>query len=328
MLAMLDLLQTAYQRPLLDLLLEAQTVHRQHHAPNQIQLCTLSNIKSGKCPEDCGYCPQSAHYKTEVEIYDLPSLDTLRTEVLAAKANGSQRFCMGAAWRTPPTEAAFQQVLNYVRLVAREGMEACVTLGMLNETQARALKAAGLTAYNHNLDTSPSHYGSIITTRTYEDRLETLGHVSRAGLQVCCGGILGLGETVQQRLEFLAVLCQLETPPESVPVNALVPVPGTPMADQPPLDPIEMVRFIAVTRLFLPSARIRLSAGRLSLSPEAQALCFMAGANSIFTGEKLLTTPNPGAGRDAAMMASFGLKPLEDASPVAVEAAMPYVLAG
>jgi biotin synthase len=312
----LEALQLSYQQPLLDLLFQAQQVHRQFHPLNEIQLCTLSNIKSGNCPEDCKYCPQSVRYNTGIDTWDLPSVEEIREQALAAKANGSSRFCMGAAWRTPPHGKAFTHVLDLVKVVKDEGMEACVTLGMLNAEQAEALKEAGLTAYNHNIDTAPSYYGEIITTRTMQDRLETIQHVARAGIQVCCGGIIGMGETVAQRLEFLQTLCEMDPPPESVPINCLVPVEGTPMSDQPPVDPLELVRLVAVTRIYLPTARIRLSAGRLSLSDEAQTLCFLAGANAIFTGEKLLTTPNPGMNRDAALMEKLGLTASDLTPPV------------
>jgi biotin synthase len=312
--SLMEKLSAAYHQPFLDLLFEAQQVHRRFHPANEIQLCTLSNIKSGNCPEDCAYCPQSARYQTGIEKWDLPSLEEIRQQVQEAKANGSSRFCMGAAWRTPPHGKAFDHVLDLVRTVTEEGMEACVTLGMINAQQAIALKEAGLTAYNHNIDTAPSYYDQIITTRTIQDRLDTLDNVARAGIQVCCGGILGMGESVSHRLEFIQTLCQLETPPESVPINCLVPVEGTPLADQPPVDPIELVRTIAVTRIFLPTAKIRLSAGRLEMTDECQALCFAAGANAIFTGEKLLTTNNPGLNRDEALMTKLGLK----AQPVTV----------
>ncbi len=299
-------LQALYNTPFSDLMFEAQSVHRRFHDTKAIQLCTLANIKSGNCPEDCAYCPQSSRYNTGIETWDLPSVEQVLNEAREAKATGSTRFCMGAAWRTPPHQKAFDHVLELVKAVAAEGMEACVTLGMLTADQAISLKEAGLTAYNHNIDTSPKYYDEIITTRTFQDRLDTLGHVAKAGLQVCCGGILGMGETVTHRLEMIEVLTQLTPPPESVPINCLVPVAGTPLAEQTPVDPIELVKTIAVTRIALPSARIRLSAGRLEMSDETQALCFLAGANSIFTGEKLLTTPNPGEDRDHALLAKLG----------------------
>ena len=300
-------LRTWYELPLMDLLLHAQTLHRQHHTPNQVQFCTLANIKSGNCSEDCGYCPQSVRYHTGVETTDLMPLEQLRSEVMAAKANGSTRFCMGAAWRQPPNQTAMNDVVAMVNVVQEAGLEACLTMGMLNADQAKQLKDAGLTAYNHNIDTAPSYYEKVISTRTIDDRLDTLKNVADAGLQVCCGGILGMGETVDHRLEFIHTLCELDTPPESVPINCLVPVEGTPMADQPEVDPLDLVRTIATTRLALPTARVRLSAGRLSLSDETHALCFMAGANSIFTGEKLLTTPNPGQNRDEALVTKLGM---------------------
>lgn len=302
-------LKACYELPFLELIYQAQTLHREHHPRNEIQLCTLSNIKSGLCSEDCAYCPQSVRYNTGIDTWDLPEVDEIKSQVQSAKENGSTRFCMGAAWRTPPSEKAFSHVLELVKTVKEEGLEACVTMGMVDETQAKRLKEAGLTAYNHNIDTAPSYYPEIITTRTIDDRLETLKNVGDAGIQVCCGGILGMGETIEQRLEFIETLCGLDTPPESVPINCLVPVEGTPMADQEPIDPIELIRTIAVTRIFLPAAKIRLSAGRLEMSDETQTLCFVAGANAIFTGEKLLTTNNPGQDRDGALMAKLGLSP-------------------
>lgn len=300
--------RNCYHQPFLDLLFQAQETHRRFHPANEVQLCTLANIKSGNCPEDCAYCPQSARYNTGVETWDLPTLEEIREQTLAAKANGSTRFCMGAAWRTPPHQKAFDHVLDMVKIVAGEGMEACVTLGMINGEQAQALKKAGLTAYNHNIDTAPSFYPEVITTRSIEDRFQTLKNVAAADIQVCCGGILGMGETLEHRLEFIHTLCLMETPPESVPINCLVAVEGTPLADQPPVDSFELVRTIATVRLMLPEAKVRLSAGRLSMSDETQALCFMAGANSIFTGEKLLTTQNPGMNRDQELLGKLGLK--------------------
>ena len=300
-------LEQWYALPFFDLVTQAHQVHLAHHAANTVQFCTLSNIKSGNCPEDCAYCPQSARYTTGVDTWDLPSTEEIQSQVQVAKANGSTRFCMGAAWRTPPKGKAFDHVLELVKTAAAENVEVCVTLGMIDAQQAQALKQAGLTAYNHNIDTAPSFYDQIITTRTIQDRLNTIEAVAHAGIQVCCGGILGMGETVEHRLEFLTTLCELDTPPESVPINCLVPVKGTPMADQPPLDPFELVRMVAVTRLALPTARVRLSAGRLTMSDETQAWCFFAGANSIFTGETLLTTPNPGQNRDLSLMQKLNL---------------------
>jgi biotin synthase len=303
----LEQLQQWYDLPFFELVSQAHNLHRAHHAANVVQLCTLSNIKSGNCPEDCAYCPQSARYTTGVDTWDLPTPEEIEAQVLAAKANGSSRFCMGAAWRTPPKGKAFDHVLELVKTANAHDVEVCVTLGMIDYEQAMALKAAGLKAYNHNIDTAPSHYPNIITTRTIQDRLDTLNAVAMAGLQVCCGGILGLGESVPQRLEFLHTLCQLDTPPESVPINCLVAVEGTPMADQPPVDPFDLIRLVAVTRLALPSSRVRLSAGRLSMSDETQAWCFFVGASSIFTGETLLTTPNPGINRDAQLLDKLNL---------------------
>ncbi len=284
-------IKACYEQPFFELIAQAHQVHVENHPHNEVQLATLANIKSGLCPEDCSYCPQSSRYNTGIDTWQLPSEEEIRQQAREAKANGSSRFCMGAAWRTPPKKD-FDQVLNLVRAVVDEEMEACVTLGMIDSEQAQGLKEAGLTAYNHNIDTAPSHYGDVITTRSIEDRLETLNHVGNAGLQICCGGILGLGETLDQRIEFIQTLCEMEHPPGSVPINCLVPVEGTPLADAKPVDSFELVRTIATVRIFLPQARVRLSAGRLSLSDEAQALCFFAGANSMFSGEKLLTTAN------------------------------------
>ena len=306
----LEYVREIYHRPLLQLVFEAQTVHRQHHPPGRVQLCALVNIKSGRCPEDCAYCPQSARYSTGIETYPLISLDSLRQQAIAAQKAGATRLCMGAAWRSAPEGEAFERVLEMVRTVRGLGMEACVTLGMVSAAQAQQLAAAGLTAYNHNLDTSPAFYPRIITTRTYQDRLETLAHVAAAGLQICCGGIVGLGETAEDRIGLLHVLANLTPPPTSVPINALVPVAGTPLGQLPPPDPLLLVRTIATARLLLPTAQIRLSAGRKNLSASDQALCFLAGANSIFTGEKLLTTPNPGSAADAALLEKLGLQPL------------------
>jgi biotin synthase len=297
-----------YHQPFMDLVFQAAQVHREHHSPHAVQLATLSNIKSGKCPEDCKYCPQSSRYQTGVEEYSLPTPETIRQQVRAAKASGSSRFCMGAAWRTPPHEAEFAQVLELVKTVKAEGLEACVTLGMVNAEQAHRLKEAGLDAYNHNLDTSPAYYPEVISTRTYEDRLQTLQAVGEAGLSVCCGGILGMGETIEHRLELLGALRSLVHEPESIPINCLVAVAGTPLEGAPPVNAIDLVRMVATTRILFPKAKVRLSAGRLSLSDEAQALCFLAGANSMFSGEALLTTPNPGVDRDATLLQRLQMK--------------------
>jgi biotin synthase len=304
-----------YDLPLPDLVFRAQSLHRRYHDPTEVQLCTLLSIKTGGCPEDCAYCPQSAHYETGVESE--PLLDA--AEVLAAarraKEAGSTRFCMGAAWREARDGGDFERVLEMVRGVRALGLEACCTLGMLGAEQARRLADAGLTAYNHNLDTGPEYYGRIISTRCYEDRLRTLENVRRAGITVCCGGIIGMGESVRDRLEMLCVLANLSPQPESVPINALVRVDGTPLASRPPLDPFDMVRTVATARVLLPRSRVRLSAGRLEMSREAQALCFLAGANSIFTGERLLTTPNPPRSEDLELLAALGLRPMAAGEP-------------
>ena len=301
----LDRARTLYALPLLELLYEAHAVHRGHHDPADIQRCTLLSIKTGGCPEDCGYCPQSAHYQTGVLKEDLLSLQRVTEAARAARADGAQRFCMGAAWREVKDGPEFDEVLEMVRAVRAEGLEACVTLGMLTDGQAERLKEAGLTAYNHNLDTSREHYGAIITTRTYDDRLRTLRAVRRAGITVCSGGILGMGESAEDRCAMLTELAGLDPQPESVPINMLVAVPGTPLGEAPPLDPLELVRTIAVARILMPESRVRLSAGRLSLSSEAQVLAFYAGANSIFLGEKLLTTPNPAPDEDERVLAAY-----------------------
>ncbi|HKU43072.1 MAG TPA: biotin synthase BioB [Polyangiales bacterium] len=296
--------------PLTQLLFRAQSVHRQHHTPDAVQLCTLLSIKTGGCPEDCGYCGQSARHERKLPAEPLMSEDDVLAAAARARAAGATRFCMGAAWRSAKGGEQFERVLRMVKGVRELGMEACVTLGMLNAEQARALKAAGLTAYNHNLDTSREYYPSIISTRTYDDRLETLKHVRDAGIHVCCGGIIGMGESVDDRCAMLVQLSELETPPESVPINALGPVPGTPLGERPPIDPFEMVRMCATARIVIPTARVRLSAGRIGLSREAQLLCFMAGANSIFFGDKLLTIHNPEADADMQLLADAGLSAL------------------
>jgi len=300
-----------YDLPLTELVFRAQRVHREHHEPDAVQLCTLLSIKTGGCPEDCGYCPQSAHHKTGVKAEALLPVEDVLSAARKAKAAGATRFCMGAAWRDARQGEQFERVLAMVRGVRELEMEACVTLGMLDQSQAQRLAEAGLTAYNHNLDTSREFYGSIISTRTYDERLDTLEHVSRAGIQVCCGGIVGMGESIDDRCRMLATLANLNPTPESVPINALVAVAGTPLQDRPRLDAFELVRMCATARLLMPKARVRLSAGRSELTKEAQLLCFMAGANSIFFGDKLLTTGNPERDEDLAMLESAGLKPLE-----------------
>lgn len=298
----LDLLQ----QPLLDLVYRAQTVHRQHHAPNQIQLATLLSVKTGGCAENCAYCPQSAHHETSVSKQPTLAVDEVLAAAERAKKLGASRFCMGWAWREIREGEAFEQMLAMVRGVRALDLEACVTAGMLNSSQAERLATAGLTAYNHNLDTSPEFYEDIITTRTYADRLATLDRVRQAGITVCCGGIIGLGESLDDRARLLEVLANLNPHPESVPINALVAIEGTPLQDQPPIEPFELVRMCATARILMPKAFVRLSAGRNNLTPEAQVLCFLAGANSIFYGETLLTTTNPERDRDRQLLESIG----------------------
>jgi biotin synthase len=300
-------LKAIYDLPLPELILRAAEVHRGHHDYSDIQRCALLSIKTGGCSEDCGYCAQSARFQTGVPAMPLMTVDEVKQRAQRAKELGATRFCMGAAWRGVKDGPAFDQVLEMVRAVRDLDMEACVTLGMLNDDQARRLEEAGLTAYNHNLDTSRRHYGNVITTRSYDDRLQTLRAVQRAGISVCCGGILGMGETEEDRLALLAELSALEPPPESIPINTLVPIAGTPLEDAPPVDSIELVRLIATTRIAFPKARVRLSAGRDRMGRELQVLCFLAGANSIFFGEKLLTAPNPAAEDDAALFRAMGL---------------------
>ena len=304
----LEGIREIYRTPFVDLVLQAQLVHRRYHAPNEVQASVLLNIKSGGCPEDCAYCPQSAHYKTGVARTELVSVDAALAAAREAREQGATRFCMGAAWRDVPRGAQFERVLEMVRGVRALGMEACCTLGMLEQDQADALATAGLTAYNHNLDTSPEFYGQIITTRTYEDRLATLARVRAAGITVCCGGIIGMGESVDARLGLLQQLAALDPHPESVPINMLVAVDGTPLGDRPAEDPLDLVRLIATARILMPRSYVRLSAGRLSLSEEAQALCFLAGANSVFLGDRLLTTPNPTADVDRTLFDKLGIR--------------------
>jgi biotin synthase len=304
--------RAVYELPLPDLIFQAATVHRAHHEITGIQRCALLSIKTGGCPEDCGYCAQSARYPTPVPSTPLLSVEEVTRHATRAREVGATRFCMGAAWRGPRDGPAFDQVLEMVRAVRGLGMEACVTLGMLTADQARRLKEAGLTAYNHNLDTSRRHYPQIISTRTYDDRLQTIRAVQQAGIAVCCGGILGMGESEEDRLALLAELAALDPPPESIPINCLVPIPGTPLQDAAPVDSLQLVRLIATTRLAFPRARVRLSAGRDRMSRELQILCFLAGANSIFFGEKLLTAPNPDAAEDAALFKALGLSVLRD----------------
>jgi biotin synthase len=304
----LEEIEAIYTTGLLELIFQAQLVHREHHHPDQVQGCMLLSIKTGGCPEDCAYCPQSAHYHTGLAREELLSVDQTLAAARSARENGATRFCMGAAWRDVPQDARFERVLEMVRGVRALGMEACCTLGMLTGEQAEALAEAGLTAYNHNLDTSPEFYGEIIHTRTYRERLDTLGRVRRAGITVCSGGIIGMGEDRAARCGLLQQLSSLDPHPESVPVNMLVRVAGTPLADQPPAEPFELVRTIATARILMPLAKVRLSAGRLSLSEEAQALCFLAGANSVFLGDKLLTTPNPAQDADTRLFERLGMR--------------------
>jgi biotin synthase len=298
-----------FDLPFPELMFRAQSVHRQNFDPAEVQISTLLSIKTGGCPEDCAYCPQSARYDTGVRAEKLMSLDAVLAEARAAKAAGASRFCMGAAWREPK-DRDLESVCSLVEGVKALGMETCATLGMLTPVQARRLKASGLDFYNHNIDTSPEFYGDVITTRTYQDRLDTLNHVREAGIHVCCGGIVGMGETREDRIGMIAVLASLPVHPESVPINMLVRVAGTPLAEQQKLDPLEFVRTIAVARITMPQSVVRLSAGREDMSEETQALCFLAGANSIFYGPKLLTTPNPGRDRDRDLMERLGLAPM------------------
>jgi biotin synthase len=298
-----------FELPFPDLMFQAQTVHRMHFDPREVQISTLLSIKTGGCPEDCAYCPQSASYETGVAAEKLMSRDAVLAEARAAKGAGASRFCMGAAWRSPK-DRDLDQVCAMVEGVKALGLETCATLGMLTPAQAERLKTAGLDYYNHNLDTSPDYYGTIITTRTYQDRLDTLAHVRDAGIRVCCGGIVGMGESVEDRIGMIATLASLPVHPESVPINMLVRVAGTPLAGGETIDPIDFVRTIAAARLAMPKSVVRLSAGREDMSQETQALCFLAGANSIFYGAKLLTTANPAPDRDLELMNRLGLVPL------------------
>lgn len=304
-----DDVAAVYRSPLLDLVFRAAEVHRRHHDPSQVQVCVLLSVKTGGCPEDCGYCPQSAHHPTKVKAEPLLSLDEVLAAARQAKSDGATRFCMGAAWREARDGAQFDRVVAMVQGVKAIGLETCVTLGMLEADQARRLKEAGLDAYNHNLDTSPEFYDRIISTRTYDDRLETLRHVRDAGISVCCGGIVGMGESEDDRIGLLHTLATLPEPPESVPVNALVAVEGTPLEGRPKVDVFAMLRMIATARILMPTSMVRLSAGRIDMTEAEQALCFLAGANSIFAGDKLLTTPNPGSDRDQALFEKLGLTP-------------------
>ena len=303
----LDEFRAVYGLPLPELILRAADVHKLHRNYADIQRCELLSIKTGGCPEDCKYCSQSAHYDSPVDRQPLLTVEEVRERAEAAKERGASRFCMGAAWRSPKDGPEFDRVLDMVKVVRNLGMEACVTLGMLSDSQAERLKEAGLTAYNHNLDTSRRHYPEVITTRTYDDRLNTLRAVSKAGISVCSGGILGMGETEDDRLMMLCELAQLETPPESVPINCLMPQSGTPLAMAPKVDSLEIVRLIATARIAFPKSRVRLSAGRDRMSRELQVLCFLAGADSVFFGEKLLTAPNPHECQDEELFRAMGV---------------------
>ncbi|HWN49840.1 MAG TPA: biotin synthase BioB [Xanthobacteraceae bacterium] len=302
-------IQALFDLPFPDLIFHAQRIHRLHFDPHEVQISTLLSIKTGGCPEDCAYCPQSAHHHAGIKADKLMEVGAVLDEARAAKAAGARRFCMGAAWRAPK-DRDLDQVCAMVEGVSALGLETCATLGMLTAPQAARLKAAGLDYYNHNLDTSPEFYGEIISTRIYQDRLDTLDHVRAAGIHVCCGGIVGMGEKRHDRIGMIAVLASLPAHPESVPINLLVRVEGTPLANQETLDPLEFVRTIAVARIAMPASVVRLSAGREDMSEETQALCFLAGANSIFYGPKLLTTPNPERGRDLELMEKLGLVPM------------------
>ena len=303
-------LEALYHQPLFDLISQSRAVHLQHWRGEEVQRCSLLSIKTGGCSEDCAYCAQSARYSTGIEREDLLSLDDVMAAAQRARSQGATRFCMGAAWRgVRDGSAKFERVLEIVREVSQLGMEVCVTLGEIGSVEARKLKAAGVTAYNHNLDTSPEFYPEIVSTHTFQDRLDTIAAVQESGMSVCCGGILGMGETETDRLRMLEVLSNFDPAPESVPINCLMAMPGTPLAEQAPVDIFELVRLIAVTRIALPKARVRLAAGRTRLSREGQALCFFAGANSIFYGDKLLTAKNPAADVDVTLLRELGLQP-------------------
>ncbi|MEM7679719.1 MAG: biotin synthase BioB [Pseudomonadota bacterium] len=318
----LDEVKALYQKPLLDLVFESAGIHREHHNPQEMQMCTLLSIKTGGCTEDCKYCSQSIHNNTDLEKEILMKTEEVLEQAKKAKEAGSTRFCMGAAWPRVLGGRTFDRVVDMVKGVNELGLESCVTLGMLNQEQADKLADAGLTAYNHNLDTSKEFYDNIITTRTYQERLDTLANVARAGISTCCGGILGLGESEDDRISLLHTLNNLDPQPESVPINMLVPVKGTPLEDQEMLDIFEWIRCIAVARILMPKSKVRLSAGRLTISKEAQAMAFMAGANAIFTGEKLLTTANPEEDFDAGLLEELGMKPETPYTSEAVQYSM------
>lgn len=303
-----DILEV-YNRPLLQLVFEAAEAHREFHNPREVQVSSLLSIKTGGCPEDCGYCPQAARYHTDIDTHKLMDVDQVKEAAENAKANGASRLCMGAAWREVRDNRDFDKVVEMVQEVNKLDMEVCCTLGMLSDDQAKRLADAGLYAYNHNVDTSEEHYGDVISTRTYKDRLDTIDNVRKAGVSVCSGGIIGLGESVEDRVGMLLTLSGMENPPESVPINALVPVEGTPLEDQQLTSIWDMIRMIATTRIVMPKSVVRLSAGRTQMTMEGQALCFMAGASSIFAGDKLLTTPNPEFNEDMEMFRILGLEP-------------------
>lgn len=313
-----------YNKPLMDLLYEAASIHREHHNPNVVQVSTLLSIKTGGCPEDCGYCPQAARYHTDIEGNDLMGVQQVKAQALRAKASGSSRVCMGAAWRNVKDGPEFDQVLEMVRTINKLDMEVCCTLGMLTENQAHRLAEAGLYAYNHNLDTSEEYYKEVISTRGFEDRIETIQNVRKTNVTVCSGGIIGMGESVEDRAGMLVALSTLNPQPESVPINALVAVEGTPMEEEKPVEIWEMIRMVATTRIVMPETQVRLSAGRTNMSREGQAMCFFAGANSIFAGDKLLTTPNPDVNEDMKMFEMLGLQPqkpfIKKMQPETVEA--------
>ena len=314
-----------YNKPMMDLLFEAATIHREHHDPNVVQVSTLLSIKTGGCPEDCGYCPQAARYHTDIEGNDLMSVSQVKAQALRAKSSGSSRVCMGAAWRNVKDGPEFDQVLEMVRTINKLDMEVCCTLGMITENQAARLAEAGLYAYNHNLDTSEEYYKEVISTRGFEDRLQTIENVRKTNVTVCSGGIIGMGESIEDRAGMLVALSTLNPQPESVPINALVAVEGTPMENEKPVEIWEMIRMVATTRIIMPETQVRLSAGRMNMSCEGQAMCFFAGANSIFAGDKLLTTPNPDVNEDMKMFEMLGLVPqkpfIKIMQPATVEAA-------
>lgn len=324
-----ELLLELYNKPLLELVFEAATIHRQFHNPREVQMSSLLSIKTGGCPEDCGYCPQAARYHTDVEAHKLMTVESVVEQAQNAKTNGASRLCMGAAWREVRDNRDFDSVIEMVQSVNDLGMEVCCTLGMMNEHQAERLKKAGLFAYNHNLDTSADYYDDVISTREYEDRLNTIENARKAGISVCSGGIIGMGEAIEDRMGLLMSYMLMENPPESIPINALVAVEGTPMEDQKPVEQWEMIRMVATTRIAFPQSVVRLSAGRTKMSMEAQALCFMAGAGSVFAGDKLLTTPNPEFNEDVEMFKILGLQtkaafadgeqPVTEADPIIEE---------